>query len=189
MQKECSIILSLVALALSFVAITGIHCFEMNVSDSVLTIIGVCTTLIVGVSVVDAITVRRLERKIEELDKLEKKVRKQTKQSNILFHYTWGMQHWKEHPYTALCDFWKGFTIAAETDDIKRAKSCLANMEALSSEICGMLHSGETISIEDFERVPREVPQSMKDSKVYCAFDTQINALIEKINIKILMEQ
>lgn len=188
MQKEYSLILSLVALALSFVAITGIHCFEMNASEAVLTIVGICTTLIVGVSVVDAIAVRRLERKIEELDKLEKKVRKQTKQSNILFHHTWGIQHWKEQPYTALYDFWRAFSIAAETDDIKRAKSCLANMEELSSEICGKLHSGKAISKEDIERVPREVPKSMKDSKVYCAFDIRINKLIEKINKELLKE-
>lgn len=189
MQKEYSLVLSLVALALSFVAITGIHCFEMNASEAVLTIVGICTTLIVGVSVVDAIAVRRLGRKIEELDKLEDKVRKLTKQSNILFHYTWGIQHWKERPYTALCDFWRAFSIAAETDDIKRAKSCLANMEKLSKEISEKLVLREALSKENIELVPREVPKSMKDSKVYCAFDVRIKILIEKINKELIKEQ
>lgn len=189
MQKECSIILSLVALVLSFVAITGIHCLEMDISESVLTIAGICTTLIVGVSVVDALTIRNLQQKIGSLDKLDKKVSRKLQQTNILFHHTWGIQMWDKQPYTALSEFWRGFCIAAETDDIKRAKSCLANMEELSKDMSEKLVSREALSKEDIERVPREVPKSMKDSKVYCAFDTRINKLIEKINKELLQEQ
>lgn len=182
MQKECSIILSLAALALSFVAITGIHCFEMNVSDSVLTIIGVCATLIVGVSVVDALTIRNLQQKIERFDKLDKKVSRQLHQINILFHHTWGIQMWDKQPYTALSEFWRGFCIAAESDDIKKAKSCLENAKEVSNEIMEKLNSKTFISNQDKEQIPTEIPMFMKDTKVFCAFKEQAEALIDSIN-------
>ena len=91
-----------------------------------------------------------------------------------------------KQPYTALSEFWRGFCIAAESDDIKRAKSCLENAKEVSNEIMEKLNSKTFISNQDKERIPTEIPMFMKDTKVFCAFKEQVDALIDKINNNII---
>ena len=56
MKANSTLVISLVALALSIISLFGRH--SMCIPEVVLTLIGICTTLIVGVSVVDALALR-----------------------------------------------------------------------------------------------------------------------------------
>lgn len=187
-MKIASLFFALIALAFSALALFGKLCL-IDLPNAVLSLIGICCTLMVGISVVDAISVRKLERKINELDKLKKKVDKMLNQSNILFHYTWGVQNEKDYPYAALNEFWKGICIAAKYDDVKRAKSCLENAEQLLDGICTKQESKDMLSKKGVDLLPREVPKEVEESKVYDAFEDRINALIEIINSKKFMEK
>lgn len=197
MKRECCLIISLVALTLSIVAIFGIHKNVESISDLVLTLLGVCATMIVGVSVMDAIAIRGLIEKeemkmqelsdrIEELSKLKEKVERTRIQTNILFHHTWGIQQWEKQPYTALAEFWRGFEFAVKSEDCSRAMSCLTNAEDITKDIIDKLQRQEDISNADFDRLPQSIPNKVKKAKVYCAFQDRTENLLKQIRDDII---
>ena len=94
----------------------------------VLSLVGICATLIVGVSVIDAFSVHSLlhsaekkmndlSHKLEKLSLLEEDVRKMRKQTNILLNYTWGLNFSEHQPYMALVELWKAFELTVESKD------------------------------------------------------------------------
>ena len=172
---------SLGALALSALAFFSKCCYE-GIPNGVLSLIGACCTLIVGVSVADAIIVRRLERKMERLDKLQRKVDRMLKQSNILFHYTWGFQQKDSDPVAALTEYWKGFCIAAETDDIKRGKSCLEAAEAIVCDVLSGNHHVKALKVDNISQKPWQMSDRVKKTNLYSAFEDKVNTLINDID-------
>lgn len=180
-MRVVSLLLSIVALAISVLAFFSKCCYG-GIPNGVLSLISICCTLIVGLSVADAIAVRRLERKVHEIDKLQIKVDRMLKQSNILFHYTWGFQQKDLEPVSALNEFWEGFCIAAKTDDIKRGKSCLDAAETIVNDILSEKYSVNDLNYNNLSRKPWQITDEVKKTNLYCAFEDKVNTLMEKID-------
>lgn len=165
----------------------------MDTTEVVLSLMGICATLIVGVSVYDAVSLRsllhdydikiqRLEDKIRKADELERNYHKTKRQLTILLHFTWGLSFSDKQPYTALKEYWNAIMKAAEADDIKRAKSCITNAECVLEDINRKRANQIEVDDSDINAVPTCLPEKLKRSKVYCAFEEQIIALINNIN-------
>lgn len=188
---------SLIALVFSCYAIS--NQYYADIPAFVLSLVGICATLIVGVSVVDTIAVHKLEdklsiqsnemnnklnelsKKLEEISTLEDKLRKMKKQTNILFHHTWGLAYSNSQPYDALSEFLKALNITVEIGDIKRAKTCITNAEFAVEEIAKR-------GVEDNSDINSDIiiphaffEKNIKESKVYVAFGERIEKLIYKI--------
>ena len=161
--------------------------------NGTLTIVSICVTLIVGVSVVDAIAVHdilsKYNRKIDamterldELSSLNKQFHKTKRQTNLLLHFTWGLSFSKEQPYTAIAEYWKAIEFAALNDDVKRAKSCIHNLEEVVKRVLEEPKQMADISNkEDLNDIPKEVPKDMRESSVYIAFAERVDELIPQI--------
>lgn len=189
--KILTFIFSLAALGLSVYAVSNQCC--TNIPATVLSLVGICATMIVGISVVDTFAVHSAFRKMEDrmneqaermrtLEDLEGKVRKMRKQSNILFHHTWGLTFSKTQPFAALAEFWKALELAAKEDDISRAKTCLANAEEVVEDIIQQKNEQGKLDESDRIIIPQKIPADIKESKVYDAFGVKIEELIKRIN-------
>ena len=175
---------SFVALCLSVYAVS--NQYYADIPTAVLSLVGVCSTLIVGISVVDAFAVHsafhkmegkvdELSKKMEELTKQEEKIRKLRKQANILFHHTWGLVYANNQPYDALNEFWKAFTSAAKDNDVKRAKVCLENTESTIEDI---MRQKEMEGLDE-RKISLPITDELKQTSVYVAFEDRINELLK----------
>lgn len=189
--RVLSFVFSIVALGLSIYAVSNEY--YADIPTTVLSLVGICATLIVGVSVVDAISLRstlkqmdekmiELNKRIDDLSKVGKKVHKMRKQTNILFHHTWGLSFASHEPYAAFAEFWKAFELAAKEGDVKRAKSCLDNAELTVEDIISRNSNNEELDVPDMERIPDKTPENIKNTKIYYAFADKVDALIIRIN-------
>lgn len=180
---------SLVALGLSIYACSSQY--YADIPTSVLSLMGICATLIVGISIVDVFSIHQVlekneekmdefDKKIVELSKLEDDVRKLRKQSNILFHHTWGLCFSQKQPYAALAEFWKAFQLAANDNDIKRAKSCLENANESVEDIIRRKEKRGELDTPESDNLPISIPVEMTDSSVFIAFKADVNNLIKK---------
>ncbi len=185
--KISAFVFSLAALGISAYAVSNQHC--ENIPTAVLSLVGICATLIVGISVVDTFAVHsalhRMEEKMKEqtdkmkkLDELERKVRNLKKQSNILFHHTWGLAISKDQPFAALEEYWNAFQLAAKEDDISRAKTCLTNAEDVLANIIQRKNENKELDEPNREKLPTSTPPEIMKSKVYVAFEDRIAKFI-----------
>ena len=182
-----SIVLSLVAIGLSCYSLT--NQYYADIPTTVLSLVGVCVTIVVGINLVEAISLHSMlntyDKRMEELTKktndvslMEGQMRKMKKQTNILFHYTWGLSYGNDGSYyNSLSEFWKAFLLAAETNDFKRAKSCLSNME-ITIEIIEQQTLNDMIEEREF---PYNIPEVIKGSDVYCVFGEKVDDLFLRI--------
>lgn len=190
--KALNFLLSILAVCVS-VSVASNQCLHIDASSTVLALVGVCATLIVGVSIIDTFALHSIIQKadekiaeqgkrLEELEKLNDKVSKMRKQTNILFHHTWGLALEKEQPYAAFAEYWKAFVQAAQNDDIKRAKSCLSNAEKVVADIKHRKESDGQLDEPDYEQIPIVASNDIKDTTVYIALDDKVDVLLTDIN-------
>ena len=181
--------------AMIIVVVFGLCLFSKSSSDTVelpnvvLSLIGVCATLIVGVSVYNTVEVNsvlrktegkteELEKKLKELSTIADDVEKLRVQANILFHLTWGMVLKENQPYTALREFWSGFELCVKSEDYNRGKVCINEAIKIAKSIASQK---ETIKMTDKEKIPHEFPIEIKDTKLYRFYRREVDELFEKI--------
>ena len=188
--KILGFIFSLIALAISAYAVS--NQYYADIPTTVLTLVGICATLIVGTAVIDTFAVHSVlhkmeekmekqESKLAELEKLQEDIIRMKRQTNILFHHTWGLASADKHPYGALNEFWKAFCLAARDDDIERAKSCLENAEEVAKNIMQRKKEQQEIDISYSDIKDLSYPEELKKSKVYIAFGERIDKLMSFI--------
>lgn len=199
MNSLCKTLVTIVAIvamvAMIIVVIFGLCLFSKSSSDTVelpdviLSLIGVCATLIVGVSVYNTVEVnsvlsktesktKELEKKLAELSTTADDVEKLRVQANILFHLTWGMELKDKQPYTALREFWSGFELCVKSEDYNRGKVCIKEAIKIAKSIASQK---ETIKMTDKEKIPHEFPVELEDTKLYRFYRSEVDELFEKI--------
>lgn len=199
MNSLCKTLLTIVAIiamvAMIIVVVFGLCLFSKSSSDTielpnvVLSLIGVCATIIVGVSVYNTVEVNsvlrktegkteELEKKLKELSTIADDVEKLRAQANILFHLTWGMVLKENQPYTALREFWSGFEHCVKSDDYIRGRVCLKEAIKIAKSIAS---KKETIKMTDKEKIPHEFPVELEDTKLYRFYRSEVDKLFEKI--------
>ncbi|MBR1462222.1 MAG: hypothetical protein IJ604_02420 [Prevotella sp.] len=185
-----SFLFTIVLLVVCVSVLSNGFCF--NISETILTLIGICTTIIIGVAVVDSVSffkmmektdikIKMMEDQLNELKNLKVKVEKTKRQTNTLFHYTWGTTQIKDDPYAAVYEFMKGIISSSKDDDIDRAKSCLTKAEEVLKDIEEQQKKGILFDCND--RITDLISDEFKKTKVYCAFNDRIENLISKIRV------
>lgn len=201
-MKRCisilSFVFSLVALVLSAYAVSNQH--EACIPTFVLSLVGICATLIVGISVVDSIVLRsalhkvdekmeKQAKKMEELSKVEEDLKKTKQRANMLFHLSWGLIIIDNQPCTAFLHFWRGFILAAQENDIKRAKACIIQAEKLIEDISRKMQE-RPLSLDNPKRIQEiNITDDLKESLVYTAFGERAEKMLEKIKKTISEKQ
>lgn len=190
MKKECSLIISLVALTLSVVAIFGIHKNIVSFPDLVLTLLGVCATIIVGISVISAVELLHVTRKLKEIDQIQSelklakaKMESMRSKANLVMHIACGLALKDWQPRTTITECLKGFGIAMQVEDAPNAHFCLDTLEKVirrfqnDEMILNNLKEGNTY------KVPKEIPEEYKKLKLYKVFEKRLESVFEEINV------
>lgn len=144
MIRILNFLFSLAALCISAYAVSGKCCG--NIESTVLTIVGICTTLIVGISVVDAFSfhfhMNKMENRMDELTKkqndleikrmdLAKKLEEQKVKEDISDKISYGLALLNWLPYTSFKYFIKGFEKSLLANNVKAINSCLICLESV----------------------------------------------------------
>lgn len=196
MKKECSLIISLVALTLSFVAIFGIHKNIVSFPDLVLTLLGVCATIIVGVSVISALELLHVTRKLKEIDQIRKDIEAtnqrmgETKQhmdamrnhANLALHISVGLALMEWQPAVTISECLKGFCIAMRENDASRANTCLDTLEKVLGRFKKDGEIINTLKKSNTDKIPKEIPEEYKKSQLYKVFKKRLESVFEDIN-------
>lgn len=190
MKKECSLIISLVALTLSVVAIFGIHKNIVSFPDLVLTLLGVCATIIVGISVISAVELLHVTRKLKEIDQIQSelkhakaKMESMRSKANLVMHIACGLALKDWQPRTTITECLKGFGIAMQVEDAPNAHFCLDTLEKVirrfqnDEMILNNLKEGNTY------KVPKDIPEEYKKLKLYKVFEKRLESVFEEINV------
>ena len=187
-MKHYVLILALIAFAFSLLAFFGVH---GQVSDSsALALISICTTLIVGVSVVDVMRLQKLEKQMDELKELKKDVEKQKKEieslrdnANMALDLNWGYTLFSIDPKNAIIKVWKAIDKSFEKESTKRVNTCIKVMNTIITNIEKDPKLIQLLKKETAGNVPIEITESMENSDIFSAFKTQIEKTLQKIEV------
>lgn len=188
MKKECSLIISFVALILSIVAILGIHKNIVSIPDLVLTLLGVCATIIVGVSVISALELLHLTRKLKEIDQIQTEL-KHTKakmesmrsKANLVMHIACGLALKDWQPSTTITECLKGFGIAMQVEDAPNAHFCLDTLEKVIRRFQNDEMILNSLKESNTDKVPKEIPEEYKKLKLYKVFEKRLESVFKEI--------
>ena len=121
--------LSLIALALAIMSLYGSR-IALS-ADSALAVVAVCTTMIVGVSVIDRMAIHDMEKRLDNLNGIEKEIEDMKTNANIANHVAFGLAFFAWKPENTIREIYKAIEIAMKTDDVKRAYTCIKNLQTL----------------------------------------------------------
>ncbi len=189
-MKTISLLFSWTAIILSIVALVGKT--AVTAEGGVLTIVSICVTLIVGVSVVDSLTVHNIQKRIdklsEEIKKIEEKEKdlenEREKQKASLYisnQVSWGMATLNGLPYTSFRYFVKGLEKSLEANNQKGINSCLKCMEQVPKVIERMKKKGEECDDAGKKKELPAISDIVKELEVYKLVKSRIEKIFEQM--------
>lgn len=185
-MKKCCLLLSLIAFALSVLAFFSNN--KLSTDSGVLTLIGICTTLIVGVSVVDTLRLQQLEEKVKKLketketvEKMSDKLEKLKNDANIALDANWGYTLYTIQPHTAIQQVWKGLKLALLTDDCKKLKTCMEVLKHIKEEIKKNGELSKKLN-KKLDNNVLMIDEDMKNARLYILVKDELDKLLRGIN-------
>lgn len=125
----CAVILSLSALVIAILALFS-KCGCLSVENGVLSLVGVCTTLIVGINIVDALKIKQMEVKVKEMEQVRNDLEVLRINANIAIHTSLGLSYFNSQQYVkAFEEYQKSYKHAFENNDAKRVRMCTKLMK------------------------------------------------------------
>lgn len=152
-------------------------------SNNVLTLIGICTTLIVGVHFVDVMRLRDIEKRLNELNQKEQLIYDLEKKMTITFNATWGVTYMNYQPYSSLYHFLRAFHYALQYQDCLRAKTCLNGLDKAIKRFESLIEEKQSFDdITDKDKISEALFEEIKKEELYRVFKTDIDKIVLKIN-------
>ena len=194
-MKLFSLLFSWTAIIFSIVALVGWAPYTAE--GGVLTIVSICVTLIVGVSVVDSLTVFHLNRKLSELERQMRELN--TLKEGIVnnrkdadekltraeqgIYISWGVSLFNKEPIAAFEQFQKAFKLALpEPRYMDAAKKAIEFMEQVVPEIEAQIRNDKkTYGTILKLRIPNDVPEDIKVLPYYHLFEARIERIYKAI--------
>lgn len=171
-------------------------CCCLDIPSIVLALIGICATLIVGVSVYDSYTIHNIQRRIEEMrriqNELEKKEQNIVKENNelknsmyIANQLSWGLALMNLLPYTSFRYCFKGLLKALETNNTKATNNCLKCMNETNKLLKHKKNDKEVIKDSAKYKELPIIPEKIKALSLFKLVEERLNDIInEFINLK-----
>lgn len=187
-----SLCFSLMAIAFSMIALCGDQSAVTHDYNGVLTLVGICATLIVGISVVDFISVRtafneidkRMDSLLERIDRLEKmegNIENMKTNINIANHVGFGLAFYAWKPEATVKEFYKAIEIALLANDAKRAHNCVDNLRKLINML--KEERKDKISLQQKDKMKSAIPQTLEKSELYPVFKESLDSLYSSIEM------
>lgn len=182
LMKNFSYILSLLAFAFSIMAFFGIN--GDDTGNGILALIGICTTLIVGVNVVDSLRVQKIEKQIEELDDmrtLKADLNKLKQDANIALKATWGISLIKMAPKKAIQETWGAIRLSLIANEASKLSSSYSVMGFLINSIEKDSDLSCRLIKECEQEIPIKIAEEIKGTELYTLEKEKLDKYIKKI--------
>lgn len=165
--------LSLIALALAIMSLYGSR-IALS-ADSALAVVAVCTTMIVGVSVLDRMAIHDMEKRLDNLNGIEKEIEDMKINANIANHVAFGLAFFAWKPENTIKEIYKAIEIAMKADDAKRTHTCVKNLQAIINIL-----NKRKVSNEEKEKI-RDCNLDICETDLYPVFKDAIDKLYKSI--------
>lgn len=180
-MKRYALFFSLIAFALSLMAFftCGV---SVSVENGALALIGICATLIVGVSVVNEVRMRELEKKLKKIDEVEKNLEYLRVHSNIAMRMSWGFAYMSKMPYTAFREFENAYKHALKSNDmhwIDATLQCMEEIVRIKKDSEDNIKKREESSKR---KINSEVPKEIQEIKAYKAFKDRTEKIYSEMS-------
>ena len=186
-----SLVVAIIAISLSIITLSGKSC--PIPSDNILALVGICTTLIVGVSVVDTITIHNLQKQVDGLQKIqydlkdviaqcEAKLQEQKDRANISNNLSWGLALIGWQPYSSFLYFFKGLELSLATNQQKGVESCLHCMEQVPKSIARLKKHHQEIDHAKKGKIPLSVPDEICKYEIYRLIKNRVEKVFKDIH-------
>ncbi len=181
-MKLLSLIFSLIAVAISVMCLPsfGFVAYEGNI----IAIIGVCTTLVVGLNIYDAIMVREIDKKAERLQQKINTLEKLEYRNDIYFKISCGLYAQRKQAYTSFLFIFKAMSIAMMHDDAECVEKCftlLSQFDKINST------KNESQSSSDSKLKYAEIEQllvEIEKCRLYNLYKQRIKEVLNSVDIK-----
>lgn len=180
-MKRYALFFSLIAFALSLMAFftCGV---SVSVENGALVLIGICATLIVGVSVVNEVRMCELEKKLKKIDEVEKNLEYLRAHSNIAMRMSWGFSYMSKMPYTAFREFENAYKHALKSNDmhwIDATLQCMEEIVRIKKDSEESIRKREEASKE---KIKAEVPKEIQERNAYKAFKDRTKRIYSEMS-------
>lgn len=144
---------------------------------NILTLIGICTTFIVGAHLVDVMRLRDIEKRIEELGKYKKSYIDLEKKIKISLSVSWSLSYLEMQPYTSFVYMFNALKYALKYQDAKRAGICLAGLRKVANK----MQKKDDLDCTDKTKVSLELLDEIKDEYLYNVFKKDIIKIFDDL--------
>lgn len=179
-MNTLNLLLSIIALVIGIIAFFSKGC--SCVSEIALSLIAICTTLIVGLAVVDTLRMHQMEKRINDLEESAEHLKEFKRELSAAFETSIGISLLNWQPYTAFGYFQKGLEKSLSMDNIKWIGQCLQCMENVPKMIRKMKEKGMETNEKMKGKIPAKTPDSIKKYEAYKAFQKRIDEIYKKMN-------
>lgn len=176
-MKLLSLIFSLIAIAISVMCLPsfGFVAHEGNI----IAIIGVCTTLVVGLNIYDAIMVREIDKKSERLQQKINDLEKLEYRSEINFKISCALSTLYDQPFTSFKFMLKALTIAMTNEDAESIEKCF-NLLAQYHKI----NERHAFAKYKNDYVIQQIMTEMENCRLYNIYQKRINETLKSVGLK-----
>lgn len=179
-MKVLNFIISIIALIMATIALDAIYFESVSKTcattlDATLAIIAICTTLIVGTSVVDSIKMNQMDAKIKELESDAGLLKKKEKEIEVAVYISFGMALLNLQPKSAFNYFQKALVVAFKNENVNwigYSIQCLENIPRLSK-----VRDGNCNKTAHYD-----IPDDITKSSIYHTFKKRIENVYKEIN-------
>ena len=171
-----SLFFSIIALVISIANATCKNFDECSIEKFILPLIAICTTLVVGVHLMDAWEVRDIKKRLEKLSNLENRVEEHKNKGNVALHLNMALSFVRWKPETALRECWKAFELSIVMDDAVRANTCINCLEIITRDI-----TNEKKSIQYYKDIIKP-SNEIANTSLYKVFHKRVEEIIQITN-------
>lgn len=181
-----TLFVSLIAIALAVMSLFGSHIALSP--DAAMAIIAVCTTMIVGISVLDRMTIHnieqgihKIEERLDELNEVERRIDAIKTNVNIIHHVDLGLAFFTWKPEITIKEIYRAIEIAMKSNDAKRIHTCVDNLQKLINIL------NERKVTDDEKKMMMDYKMDIRDTELYPVFKNHLEKVfmsIEELQVK-----
>ena len=180
MFKIITFIIAIIALSISLI---GYNSTLNVITENMITIIGICTTLIVGLNIYNAISVKEIEKKQTFLDLKIKKIEEFSYQNLVSTKLAYGLSVLYIQPYTAFCFFFKALEISIEHKDAEYIEKSFSLMEQMPQIIRFLNNQKTEYSHKNKEYISQSLITEISNNQLFNLYENRIENIISKLNL------
>lgn len=155
---------------------------NVNTSGNVLTLVGICTTLIVGIHFYDAFSIRDINKRTELLNEKIRQFEMLQYRNEIHIKISFGLSQLYYQPYTTFCFLFKGFVMAVDCKDYKCMEQCLGLMEQIPDVIDLLKAQNKTVSEKGKNKISQNLLKQIEDKDVLNSYEKRLDSIILKMS-------